>query len=124
MKQLFFLFVAAILCTAPTCAQSGRKAYCATARTQLQLNRCWAREAESSGKRLAAAIGKLLKDTPVRGKVETAQTKWAEYRDAQCDAVAAIYEGGSMQPMQRASCVVHLTDQRIAELEAMQPEGK
>jgi len=29
-----------------------------------------------------------------------------------------------MQPMQRASCVVRLTDQRIADLNALLPEGK
>ena len=54
---------------------------------------------------------------------EQAQAKWVEYRDTHCAAVAAIYQGGSMQPMQRDACLVRLTEQRIAELKALLPES-
>ena len=118
-----FVFLACFF--AITChAQAARKGYCATARTQMELNRCWAREADNAGRRLGATLSATLDKVAVRDKIEQAQTKWIEYRDAHCAAVAALYEGGSMQPMQRASCVVRLTDQRIADLSAFLPEGK
>jgi uncharacterized protein YecT (DUF1311 family) len=100
------------LCAVSMCVEAAPKDYCAAAQNQMQLNRCWAREANNAAERLTAALKKL----PARARMEESQTKWAAYRDAHCAAVAALYEGGSMQPMQRAACLVRLTDARIAEL--------
>lgn len=105
-------------------AQPGENSHCATARSQLELNRCWAHEADIVRQRLAATLKATLDETPVRAQTEQAQAKWVEYRDAHCAAVAAIYEGGSMQPMQRDACLVRLSEQRILELKAVLPESK
>src|ERR1700688_3869917 len=105
MRRALQVFILAILCAATACAQASEKGHCATARSQLELNRCWAHEADIAGQRLAAMLKSTLDKTPVRAQTEQAQAKWVEYRDAHCAAIAAIYEGGSMQPMQRDACL-------------------
>ena len=123
MRRALQALILAALCAAGACAQASVKTHCASARSQLEMNRCWAREADVANQRLAATLKSTLDKTPVRAQTEQGQAKWVEYRDAHCAAVAAIYEGGSMQPMQRDSCVVRLTEQRIEELKAVVPEG-
>lgn len=120
MRLALQVFILATLCAATACAQAN---HCATAHYQLELNRCWAHEADMAGQRLAATLKSTLDKTPVRAQTEQAQAKWVEYRDAHCAAIAAIYKGGSMQPMQRDACFVRLTEQRIAELKAVLPES-
>jgi uncharacterized protein YecT (DUF1311 family) len=124
MRLAFQVFIVLALCGATDSAQGSERPYCTKARSQMELNRCWVREADNANQRLAAALKSTLEKTAVRVQTEQAQAKWLDYRDAQCAAVAAIYEGGSMQPMQRAACLVRLTDQRIAELKAVLPESK
>lgn len=45
-----------------------------------------------------------------------AQRLWIPFRDAHCEAVAAPYEGGSIQPLIRSSCLTDVTEQRTAQL--------
>ena len=44
------------------------------------------------------------------------QRAWLQYRDSECNRVAARYEGGSMQPMQHSACLAQLTRLRTREL--------
>jgi len=50
--------------------------------------------------------------------LRAAQRAWLRFRDAHCDYVAALYEGGSMQPMQQGACLEELTRARIEQLRA------
>jgi uncharacterized protein YecT (DUF1311 family) len=118
------LLLCSILLAPVTRAQTAKRHYCATERTQLELNRCWLNEAELAGDRLKLALKDTMQQTVVRVQAEQAQAKWVEYRDMHCNTVAAIYKSGSMQPMQRAACIVRLTDQRIEELKTLLPESK
>src|ERR1700676_507830 len=122
MRRAIQAFLVATLCAAAACAQASEKSHCAAARSQLELNRCWAHEADMAAQRLAATLKSTLDKTPVRAQTGQAQAKWVDYRDTHCAAVAAISQGGSMQPMQRDACLVRLTEQRIAELKALLPE--
>lgn len=45
-----------------------------------------------------------------------AQRLWIPFRDAHCESVAAPYEGGSIQPLIRSSCLTDVTEQRTAQL--------
>jgi uncharacterized protein YecT (DUF1311 family) len=45
------------------------------------------------------------------------QSRWEAYRDAECEAVSAIWENGSMAALQRAQCRARLAGQRRGELE-------
>ena len=103
-------------------AQKSPQDPCSAASSQAQLNRCWANQADKAERRLNAALDAALAKTTVRSSVETAQEKWKEYRDAEFAAVAALYEGGSMEPMQHSACLVHLTNERIAELKNVVPK--
>lgn len=52
-----------------------------------------------------------------------AQRLWIPFRDAHCEAEAAFYQGGSIQPLIRFSCLATTTRQRTAQLRdlLMQP---
>lgn len=45
-----------------------------------------------------------------------AQRAWIPFRDAHCEAHAAPYEGGSIQPLIRFGCLTDVTEQRTAQL--------
>ena len=122
MRIIIGFLISAAFLTTPCMAQKNSQDPCSTATSQAQLNRCWANQADKAERRLSAALDSALAKTTVRSTAETAQEKWKEYRDAECTAVAALYEGGSMQPMQHSACLVHLTNERIAELKNIVPK--
>jgi uncharacterized protein YecT (DUF1311 family) len=122
MRILSALLISAAFLATPCIAQKNTHGPCSAATSQAQLNRCWANQADKAAQRLNAALDAALAKTTARDPVQAAQEKWKEYRDAECDAVAALYEGGSMQPMQRSACIVHLTNERIAELKNVVPQ--
>lgn len=47
-----------------------------------------------------------------------AQRAWIAFRDAHCEAHAAPYEGGSIQPLIRFTCLQDVTARRTAQLRA------
>jgi uncharacterized protein YecT (DUF1311 family) len=126
--RLLFLLAAAGLVTAQTAAVAAKKAPCEEATTQRQMTTCWgnlAKETEQKTEsrfdqlRKNLAVGALAEMVPV---LENAQTKWREYRDAYCAAVERAYSGGSMAPMQKASCRVRVAEARNTELRALQTD--
>lgn len=48
-----------------------------------------------------------------------AQRKWIAFRDATCTAEAARYQGGSIQPLIRSSCLALQTERRVQDLRNM-----
>jgi len=48
-----------------------------------------------------------------------AERFWIEYRDANCEAETATYEGGSIAPSISGSCRIRLTRQRIEEIKSI-----
>ena len=51
--------------------------------------------------------------------IEEGQPTWAAYRDAHCAAVAAVYDGASVGPMQEARCRAGLARLRQGELDTL-----
>lgn len=45
-----------------------------------------------------------------------AQRAWIPFRDAHCEAEAAPYDGGSMQPLIRSTCLTAVTEHRTTQL--------
>ena len=96
---------------------------CDKAETQAELNSCWSneqREAERRADESFATVSDWLRRREQAGVLkmfEEAQAKWADYRDAHCSAVAGVYEGGSMAPMQEAHCRADLAESRRRALE-------
>ena len=125
--SMAFLGVAVLIgsCARPQAVGTSPEDPCNGARTQAELTRCWSRVAEQAESRLTKthsdAVARLRqKDAGAAAALlDVAQAKWEEYREAQCAAVAKLYEGGSSASMQRSSCRARVADQRTSELGAM-----
>lgn len=46
----------------------------------------------------------------------TSNAAWVSYRDAACTAEASIYNGGSVQPVAYANCLVSIDSSHVSEL--------
>lgn len=119
--------IAAILAVAvPAClaAQEGKDS-CPDARTQHDLNVCAAQDLVRADSVLNARYQALVGSMPSvqLELLRTAQRAWIRFRDAECAYQASAFEGGSMQPMVRSSCLARLTDARAAELGTMLTQG-
>ena len=103
------LAIAALLLSSPALAQNqqelNQKADQAYKRADAELNRLW--------KKLQPSLSAGAKD-----KLITSQEQWIKFRDAEAEAKAAIFEGGSMAPMIYSNSLRATTEQRIRELRA------
>jgi uncharacterized protein YecT (DUF1311 family) len=102
----------------PVSAQD--KAECSSPQTQSEMNQCAAQDYETADAELNAAWADLRQarsDTPSWDAILEAQRLWIPFRDAHCEAEAAPYEGGSIQPLIRLSCLATITNQRTAQLQ-------
>lgn len=88
---------------------------------QSQMNICSANSYQQADARLNDIYKQAVASAKVSGGeapalLRTAQRAWITYRDAACAAEAAPYEGGSIQPLIRTSCLKKLTERRSADL--------
>lgn len=88
------------------------------AQTQLELNENAHQKYLDADKELNRVWNEL---TPrlspgVKDQLVEAQLRWLKFRDAEADAKAAVYEGGSMAPLIRAQTLTELTRARTQEL--------
>jgi uncharacterized protein YecT (DUF1311 family) len=102
---------------------------CAAADSQAAMARCWGEEATAAEQRSAAARDKVLdwlqerQQDDVAKMFREAHTRWESYRDAQCESVAAVYQGGSIAALQRAQCRRRLAEARTRELDEMMSDA-
>lgn len=98
---------------------------CSNAMTQQDMNQCAALDYETADAELNAVWGELRQargDSSAWGTILEAQRLWIPFRDAHCASQAAPYEGGSIQPLIRLSCLATTTNQRTAQLrDLMEP---
>ncbi len=88
---------------------------------QSQMNICSAKSYQQADARLNDIYKQAVASATASGGeapalLRTAQRAWITYRDAACAAEAAPYEGGSIQPLIRTSCLKKLTERRSADL--------
>jgi uncharacterized protein YecT (DUF1311 family) len=98
---------------------------CQNANTQTEMNQCAAeafRRADRELNDTYSAIIKKLHAAPL-SKLRVAQRAWIQYRDANCDAATALYEGGSIAPMTHSLCLERITKSRTRELHAIYDTG-
>ena len=126
MTKRIGIFVGSVLCLAVTVrASDADQNPCSAAQNQLQLTQCWSKAADSAEHRMTEVYKQTTAALRERGAsaaadlLQQAQDKWQSYRDAHCAAVSKLFEGGSMEAMQRASCRARLSDQRRNELDVM-----
>ncbi len=94
--------------------------------TQSEMNHCAGEDYQAADDELNAVWSDLRArrgDGDTWQPILDAQRLWIPFRDAHCDAEAAFYEGGSIQPLIRFSCLAGVTEQRTAQLRdlLMQP---
>jgi uncharacterized protein YecT (DUF1311 family) len=111
---------------------------CESAATQAELNKCSGEEYLKADERLNAVYKNLLRmlqqavddakqqnDEALTKQAETAtqklraaQSAWTEYRRLHCDAVKQQYKGGTIAPLEWATCMREVANHRIAELKS------
>lgn len=57
-------------------------------------------------------------------KLRQAQSLWLQYRDANCESEASIYEGGSIRPAIYGHCLASVTEERTRRIKAFLAEVK
>jgi len=97
---------------------------CSDPQTQLELNSCAALDLTHADEDLDHTYQLAMQswlggvETPAGQALLAAQDAWLIYRTAHCDAVAQPYEGGSIQPLIRYSCLTELTRARTEAIRA------
>jgi uncharacterized protein YecT (DUF1311 family) len=98
---------------------------CANAMTQMEMNQCADRQGRQAQGKLDALLKELagVLEKGEGTRLAAVQKAWASYRDAHCEWQASVFEGGSIQPMERLTCFSSVTWNRIDELKWNLCEG-
>ena len=97
----------------------------AAAQTQMELNETAANDSKKADEALNAAYKAAMAalSGPQQTALKETQRAWIDYRDKAAKAQAALYEGGSIQPMIFSDTLARLTKERAAQLAAMLPDA-
>lgn len=140
LAMLFSIFCAASFAQEPQkpVAEGAQTNACQSATTQAELNECSGEEFLKADEHLNAVYKNLLrmlrqaaddarklKDETLTKQGETAAPKllaariaWGQYRALHCDAVKQQFEGGTIAPLEWATCMTETANHRIAELKS------
>lgn len=108
-------------------AAQTKKQPCADLMSQHEMNRCAADEHKKADAELNKVYQQLLPklEGEQKEKLKVAQRAWLTFRDAHCEYEAFAFDGGSMQPLIRFSCLEAVTRERTKQLRgALQEVGK
>ena len=110
MKKEYYFIVLLLFCFstvsfAQTQAEMNAKANAQYAKADKELNKVY--------NQLMSMLTKSDKTLLIQSEKD-----WVKFRDSHCKFVAGQYDGGSMQPLVRATCLEEVTRQRIAEIKA------
>jgi uncharacterized protein YecT (DUF1311 family) len=96
------------------------KSPCADPQDQHTMNRCAHEDFQKADAELNKVYQQLLPklETAHKEKLKIAQRAWVTFRDAHCESEAFSFEGGSMQPLIRSSCLAAVTRDRTKQLQA------
>lgn len=131
-KKYYAAVITACLSTLNTTtlchADNLQKDECSELSQQQPLNQCYAELYRKTDKELNDIYAKLATEMKSKGlskdieKLKAVQKAWLSYRDKTCDFEAGLYEGGSMQPMVHAVCLIAETKHRIESLQDLMDE--
>ncbi|MBV6656610.1 MAG: DUF1311 domain-containing protein [Devosiaceae bacterium] len=113
------LVLALAVALLPTGGLAKTSRTCDDPQTQMAMNECAVQEFTEADLALNDAWDELRlarQAEPAWQLILEAQRSWLPFRDLHCEAEAARYEGGSIQPLIRYSCLASLTNQRTAQL--------
>jgi uncharacterized protein YecT (DUF1311 family) len=91
---------------------------CPNAVTTLDMEQCFSKAKASSDDELAAFYKRVLSklDGDDADRLAKVQRLWIEYREANCSAERALYQGGSAAPVVYVACMDEMTRARTKEL--------
>ena len=112
------LLALALLAAAPAQKPAQRDPCGDDAQSQSEMNICADKKFKAADAVLNRVYNQLAAklEAGARAKLKAAEVSWLKYRDDNCDYEAAQFEGGSMQPLIRSSCLERMTKARTAEL--------
>ncbi|MGE0884849.1 MAG: lysozyme inhibitor LprI family protein [Blastocatellales bacterium] len=124
ISMLFVFVTLALLLPIGAPAQkklSQHKPVCGDLMTQGEMNRCAQDEYRKADAELNKVYQQVMaKLTPEhKAKLKTAQLAWIQFRDAHCECEAFTFDGGSMQPLIRFTCLDSETQHRINQLKSL-----
>lgn len=92
---------------------------CEAEQTQMNMNLCAAKEYREADDALNAKWKQLMAilSPSDQAKMRAMEKLWIQLRDKHCEFESAVYEGGSMQPLVRFSCLKSFTEDRTKQLE-------
>jgi len=92
---------------------------CPNAVTTLDMAQCFSKAKASSDEKLTNLYKKVLSklDGDDADRLKRVQRLWDEYREANCSAERALYDGGSAAPVVYLACLDALTKARTKELQ-------
>lgn len=98
---------------------------CKNPESQLAMNICSAKDYDREDAKLNKSYKELIGmlDAKDKEKLKEVQLSWIKFRDLQCEYDASKYDGGSIQPLIRSSCLLQMTKQRNKDLKFMMEEG-
>lgn len=101
--------------SSPPCGEFG---------TQAEANACARREYQKVYAEMVAEYDRLMTELAGYGdkhqqRLRRAQASWLQYRDANCESEASIYEEGSIRPAVYYSCLASVTRERARRLEEL-----
>ena len=99
---LLFVF---LLAGFPVCTYAQDDPMCDYGETTAGARRCLAKIREQLEIRLVRALESARERALQPAALDTAQAKWIAFRESQCRAEAAQFEGGSLQPIVRFEAV-------------------
>jgi uncharacterized protein YecT (DUF1311 family) len=120
-----------VLLLAMTLPAAAQDVDCTNVITQLDMNTCAAQDWEEADARLNDVYAQTLAvlqeadaNYPISGdseedRLRAAQRAWIAYRDANCDSAGYPMRGGSAEPLLTYGCLRSMTEDRIAELQAL-----
>jgi uncharacterized protein YecT (DUF1311 family) len=121
----------AILLVVAPCAAFAQDVDCVNQTTQLDMNQCAYQEWQAADADLNAVYAETLAIVQERDRSYTpegdseedrlrrAQRAWVAFRDANCDVAGYQMRGGSAEPLLVNGCLRQMTEDRIAELQAL-----
>lgn len=124
MKHPALLILAIFALSNLTASQQKVTATCANnSGTQAEANACARVKSKQADDEMKQVYEQLLSelsnygsDGKAQQKLKQAQSAWLQYRDANCESEASIYEGGSIRPAVYYFCRASITQERTARI--------
>lgn len=96
-------------------------ASCEDAQTTLDMRICLSEELTRAEARLSAVTDSIQAELPenIDERLSRAGSEWRAYAEAECEAAALPYEGGTMVPLVVLGCRLDLANQRLTMLRSL-----